>query len=601
MWLHARRHVGLANTRLEIIDLEHGRSADGRRRGQLDRLQRRDLQLPRAPPASSASTFRTHFGHRGHPACLPALGRGRARATPRHVRLRALGRGAQRSFCARDRFGIKPLYYSARRRRLLLRVRGEGAAAVPAEHRDRPRRLCGLPDVSVLARRQDAVRRHPRAAARPLPRACGRARSRAAATGRCTTSPTSTTPSSTSIERLRELGGRLGRAAPARRRAGRRVPQRRARLEHRRNARRGSELGRPASWLHRPVRRRPGVRREPLRAGRGAARAASTCTRSTIGAEDFVADIGGVVYHLDYPGCRARLVPAVHRLACWPPGERKVVLGGQGGDEIFGGYARYLIAYFEQCIKAAIDGTMHRGTFIVTYESIIPNLESPARVQAADPGVLAGRAVRGSRRALLPTGQPRACRRAARSTGSIFGDYSPLETFPSIFQRRQRRQGVVLRPDDALRLQDAAARAAPGRGPGEHGARPRVADGRSSITRSSSSLRRSRRSSSSRDGELKHSLRLALGDVVPPSISERKDKMGVPVPLTEWVRGPLRDYVLDTFAGPVATISSRASPSNGSWRRRRASADRSGGCSRSSSGSRATTTARVTGESCSGA
>ena len=51
-----------------------------------------------------------------------------------------------------------------------------------------------------------------------------------------------------------------------------------------------------------------------------------------------------------------------------------MVLGGQGGDEIFGGYARYLIAYFEQCIKAAIDGTMHTGNFVVTYESIIPNL-----------------------------------------------------------------------------------------------------------------------------------------------------------------------------------------------------------------------------------
>ena len=74
--------------------------------------------------------------------------------------------------------------------------------------------------------------------------------------------------------------------------------------------------------------------------------------------------------------------------------QRKVVLGGQGGDEIFGGYARYLIAYFEQCIKGAIDGTMHNGNFVVTYESIIPNLARCA-LQAAAAGVLARGAVRG--------------------------------------------------------------------------------------------------------------------------------------------------------------------------------------------------------------
>ena len=66
----------------------------------------------------------------------------------------------------------------------------------------------------------------------------------------------------------------------------------------------------------------------------------------------------------------------------------KVVLGGQGGDEVFGGYARYLLAYFEQCIKGAIEGTIHNGNFIVTYESIIPNLINIKRIQTSNAGIL---------------------------------------------------------------------------------------------------------------------------------------------------------------------------------------------------------------------
>jgi asparagine synthase (glutamine-hydrolysing) len=88
---------------------------------------------------------------------------------------------------------------------------------------------------------------------------------------------------------------------------------------------------------------------------------------------DFIEHIRKVIYHLDYsvagPGSFPQYM--VSQLASQ---HCKVVLGGQGGDEIFGGYTRYLIAYFEQCIKAAIDGTMHAGNFVVTYESIIPNL-----------------------------------------------------------------------------------------------------------------------------------------------------------------------------------------------------------------------------------
>src|SRR5262249_33786115 len=83
--------------------------------------------------------------------------------------------------------------------------------------------------------------------------------------------------------------------------------------------------------------------------------------------------IAEVLYHLDFPVAGPGSFPQFmgSELAA---GQLKVALGGQGGDEIFGGYARYLLAYFEQCIKAALDGNYKNGNFVVTIESIVPNL-----------------------------------------------------------------------------------------------------------------------------------------------------------------------------------------------------------------------------------
>jgi asparagine synthase (glutamine-hydrolysing) len=108
-------------------------------------------------------------------------------------------------------------------------------------------------------------------------------------------------------------------------------------------------------------------------AGVLASERAMTLHEADIGEDDFVRDMSRVIYHLDHPVAGPGSFPQymVSRLV---KGKVKVVLGGQGGDETFGCYALYLLAYLEQCIKGALDGTMHGGPFVVTYESIIPNL-----------------------------------------------------------------------------------------------------------------------------------------------------------------------------------------------------------------------------------
>jgi asparagine synthase (glutamine-hydrolysing) len=57
-----------------------------------------------------------------------------------------------------------------------------------------------------------------------------------------------------------------------------------------------------------------------------------------------------------------------------------------------------------------------------------------------------------------------------------------------------------------------------------------------------------------KDGSMKHLLRTAMRDVLPESVAGRTDKMGFPVPLSEWLadRGEVRDFVLDVFGSQRA-------------------------------------------------
>ena len=261
-----------------------------------------------------------------------------------------------------------------------------------------------------------------------------------------------------------------------------------------------------------------------------------------ISASDFIENIRSVVYHLDYPVAGPGSFPQymVSRVASR---HRKVVLGGQGGDEIFGGYTRYLIAYFEQCIKAAIDGTMNDGNFIVTYESIIPNLASLRNYKPLLKEFW--------REGLFEEMDRRYFRLIDRSASArdvvdweALDDYSAFESFSEIFNSSNVGKASyfdlmthfdfkTLLPA-LLQVEDRVSMA--------HGLESRVPFLDHPLVELAATISSDVKF---KGGEMKRVLKQALGSVVPASISARQDKMGFPVPLTEWVTGEAREMVHD--------------------------------------------------------
>jgi len=89
--------------------------------------------------------------------------------------------------------------------------------------------------------------------------------------------------------------------------------------------------------------------------------------------DNFINILPKLIYFMDEPAGGPGLFPQyfVSKLAAE---KVKLVLGGQGGDEVWGGYTRYLVAYLEQALKGAILGTQEEGEYVVTLKSILPNL-----------------------------------------------------------------------------------------------------------------------------------------------------------------------------------------------------------------------------------
>lgn len=264
-----------------------------------------------------------------------------------------------------------------------------------------------------------------------------------------------------------------------------------------------------------------------------------------ITAADFQRHIEDVVYHLDFPVAGPGSF-AQYMTSALAAKYVKVVLTGHGGDELMGGYARYLIAYFEQSIKAAIDGNYKNGNYVVTIESIVPNLGLLREYKPMMKEFW--------RDGLFEELDRRYFRLVDRSTDMIGEvDWSELdrsrvfESFRSIFNNQDnvRKEAYFdkmthfdfkcLLPA-LLHVEDRTSMA--------HGIESRVPFLDHPLVEFLATVPADVKF---KGGQMKQLLKSTYGQVLPERVLNRRDKMGFPVPLKEWFEGPLKSFVTGVF------------------------------------------------------
>jgi asparagine synthase (glutamine-hydrolysing) len=278
---------------------------------------------------------------------------------------------------------------------------------------------------------------------------------------------------------------------------------------------------------------------------RMAVAAAEQLLIAEIRAEDFVTQIDRVIYHLDFPVGGPGSFPQfmVSRMAA---DHVKVVLGGQGGDEVFGGYARYVIAYLEQCLAAAINDTYREGNYVVTLESIIPNLKllkeyRPLIRQFWGDGLFGPLDERYFRLINRSVDMGGVINWDVLDVERVFNSYlgifnnSKNVRHEAYFDKMTHFDFKTLLPA-LLQVEDRMSMA--------HGLESRVPILDHPLIEFMATVPADVKF---KGGDTKHLLKKAFAGVLPTEIRQRRDKMGFPVPLKEWFSGPLNGYIRDTL------------------------------------------------------
>ncbi len=300
-----------------------------------------------------------------------------------------------------------------------------------------------------------------------------------------------------------------------------------------------SNLGAPFKTFTAGFGNEGGIYDDTRAAGNNAAYLGTEHFEINLDHNDFTSSFMDLIWALDEPVAAPGTLPQffVSKLASQ---KVKVVLGGQGADEMFGGYARYYLLYLEKALQKALTGEpAHLGLGL-------PNL-LPGLGQMRNYGPMI-KAFLGS--GLFGPADERYFSLIRRQNDPVsmleddvresLGGYDTFSHFMECFNA----PGEVELLDKILNFETCvwlpALLQVEDRTSMFWSVESRVPFLDTAIADFAFSLPAAVKF---RGGKLKGVLRQAVTGLLPEAVVNRRDKIGFPVPLHEWFKGPLRDWL----------------------------------------------------------
>jgi len=296
-----------------------------------------------------------------------------------------------------------------------------------------------------------------------------------------------------------------------------------------------------------------------MKYAREAAKASNSQLYEVYPSEDeFIDLLPKLIWHLDEPVAGPGVFPQyiVSKLASK---HVKVVLGGQGGDEIFGGYARYLVAYLEQALKGAIFENNEEKEHIVSLLSILPNLPFLRNYTPMIKGFWESDVFEPmdkryfrliNRMSISESFLTREFKKEYHED-EMFEDFSIFfnHTDTLSYYNKMTHFDMVASLPGLLQVEDRVSMAV------SIESRVPLLDRRivDLISHMPAGMK-------FKGGEMKYLLKRTIKDIIPKKIMNRKDKMGFPVPLHLWARNKTNDFILDILLSKNARERNIISP-----------------------------------------